>query len=160
MTIRARRVHRRLSLIILAAALCSLFFFPADVLYVSARPGPVLLVERISRGDYVTLSHMNSLYNELVEEVLTFDGRALELAEVKTASYGVKEYYRITEGIERRSFTSVTFMNSASGQFQLTIKGKAVEALARFMDQPVAFGITRCPLAYYLSWRLFRIFPA
>jgi len=51
-------------------------------------------------------------------------------------------------------------MNSASGQFQVTIKGKAVEDLSRFADQPITFGITRCPLAYYLSRRLFHIFPS
>lgn len=156
----ARRVYRILWLALLIASLSSLLFFPLDVLYVSVESGPVLSAERISRGDYVTLSHVSSMYNEPVEEVLSFNGRELELVDVKTTSYGVKEYFRITEGIEKRSFQSVTFMNSSSGQFQLTIKGKAVEGLTLFTDQPVTFGITRQPLAYYLSWRLFGVFPA
>jgi hypothetical protein len=156
---RARRAYRVLGLILLLAALCSLLFFPVDVILVSAQPGPLLSVERISKGEGVTLSHVNSMYNEPVEEVLTFDSGALVLADVKTASYGVKEYYRITEGIEKRAFKRVTFVNSASGQFQLTIKGRAVEGLARFIDQPITFGVARPPLAQYLSWRLLGVYP-
>ena len=156
---RAQRAYRILCLTLLLVALCSLLFFPVDVLIVGAQSAPLLSVDRISKGDSVTLTHVNSMYNEPVEEVLTFDGSDFMLADVKTASYGVKEYYRITEGIEKRAFRRVTFINSASGQFQLTIKGKTVEGLARFVDQSITFGITRQPLAYYLSWRLFGIFP-
>lgn len=156
---RARTHYRVLFVALLAAALCSLLFFPVDVIFVTGHPGPILSVERISKGDGVILAHVNSMYNEAVEEVLTFDGREMMLTDVRTPSYAVKEYYRITDGLARRSWRSVTFMNSASGQFQLTVKEKAVEGLARFVDQPITFGITRQPLAYYLSWRLFGIFP-
>lgn len=159
MAVRARRARRLLGLILLLVALCYLLFFPVDVFLVSAQSGPIISVERISKGDSVTLTHVNSMYNEPVEEVLTFSGTDLVLADVKTASYGVREYYRITEGIEKRTLRRVTFMNSASGQFQLLIKGKAAEGLARFTDQPITFAITRQPLAYYLSWRLSGIFP-
>jgi len=156
---RAQRVYRVLGLMLLLAAPCSLLLLPVDVVLVGAQSGPILFVEHISKGDNVVLSHTNSMYKERVEEALAFDGSDLTLADVKTDSYGVKEYYRITDGLPRRSWRNVTFMNSASGQFQLTIKGKAVEGLSRFIDQPITFGITRQPLAYYLSWRLFDIFP-
>jgi hypothetical protein len=156
---RAQRTYRLLGLALLLAALCSLLFFPVDVIFVGAQSAPLLSVDRISKGDSVTLAHVNSIYNERVEELLSFDGSDLMLADVKTASYGVKEYYRITEGIEKRTFRRVTFMNSASGQFQLLIKGRDVEGLSRFADQRITFGITHQPLAYYLSWRLFGIFP-
>ena len=160
MRTRAQRAYRVLGLMLLLAALCSLLLFPVDLVLVGAQPGPILFVEHMSKGDSVVLSHTNSMYNERVEEALAFDGNELVLADVKTDSYGVKEYYRITDGLPRRSWRNVTFMNSTSGHFQLTIKGKAVEGLSRFTDQTITFAITRQPLAYYFSWRLFGVFPA
>jgi len=97
---RAQRVYRVLGLMLLLAALCSLLLLPVDVVLVGAQSGPILFVEHISKGDNVVLSHTNSMYMERVEEALAFDGSDLTLADVKTDSYGVKEYYRITDGYQ------------------------------------------------------------
>lgn len=106
---------------------------PVKVINVATTDGVVRFVRMVHDGDTIVLSHINSIYDAKVEEVLRVEGLSLHLAEVKTDSYGVKEYYGITEGIKPQSWREIRFYNSGARRFSLTVNGKHLH-IEKFVD--------------------------
>jgi hypothetical protein len=135
----------------IACAVIAPLLFPMTLIVVTPVGLRPLLVQRMAQDDTVTLAHINSIYREPVEEVLKLKGDTLLLDEVRTSSYGVKEYYRITEGIRKIGYKQFRF-NNAHNAFTLAVKGRRVEAVASHPDVAISVQIARRPLVRYLWW--------
>lgn len=131
---------------VLAIALVAV---PVPSIVVTAPEGKRLHVARVGSGDTVRVAHTNSIYDEKVEEVLEVRGERLVVTEVKTPSYGVREYYRITDAPPILSLRSFRFYNTITGRFELWIKGKSVD-LNRCREKLVSVEIYRITLFRYL----------
>jgi hypothetical protein len=123
-------------------ALGGLFYFSPCIELSTERDG-VLCVYPVGEGDAVVLSHVNSIYDAPVEEILRVKGGSFELEDVRTPSYGVKEYYGIAEGITRRRWTEFTFHNSSGRSFSLKIGGRPVREVETHRDQPITVRLGR-----------------
>ncbi|OPY73547.1 MAG: hypothetical protein A4E64_02540 [Syntrophorhabdus sp. PtaU1.Bin058] len=108
-------------------------FIPIKVIKVATTDGVVRFARMVHDGDTIVLSHINSIYDAKVEEVLRVEGLSLRLADVKTDSYGVKEYYGITEGIKLQSWREIRLYNSGARHFTLTVNGKRLH-IEKFVD--------------------------
>ncbi|MDD5205630.1 MAG: hypothetical protein PHS17_09420 [Desulfobacterales bacterium] len=136
--------------VILAGELYSL-----QSLEVSTEKNGVIAVHLVQEGETLTLFHVNSIYDAPVEEILRVKNGSLELEEVRTPSYGVKEYYGIAEGITKRKWKEFTFRNSSDRGFSLKIGGRTVPEVETHRDQPVSLRQVRFyPLRrLFTSWR-------
>ena len=147
----ARAMKRIVLTLFIACAVIAPLLIPMTLIVVAPVGERPLLVERMAQGDTVTLAHINSIYGEPVEEVLKLKRDTLLLDEVRTPSYGVKEYYRITEGIRTIGYKKFRF-NNAHNAFTLAVKGRRVEAVASHPDVSISVQIARRPLVRYLWW--------
>jgi len=121
---KAAKIKIYITIIILLLLIASGGFIPVKVIKVTTTDGVVRFVRMVHDGDIIVLSHINSIYDAKVEEVLRVEGLSLRLAEVKTDSYGVKEYYGITERIQPRSWGEIRLYNSGARHFTFTVNGK------------------------------------
>ncbi len=99
-------------------------------LVIAGQKGDMLFIRKVRDGDVIKISHINSIYDAGVEEVLSVEGNELVLRDIKTGSYGVKEYYGITEGLTPRRFTVITFRNTKDREFCLYINDKKIDKIS------------------------------
>lgn len=103
-------------------------------------------------GDRIEISHINSIYDANVREILRVVGEELEVISVETESHGVKEYYGISDGFSPRRFRAVTFFNSRERGFRLKVKGEEVD-LKGVLDERVTVSVDKAtPLGILSSF--------
>jgi len=121
-------------------------------LVIKKEDGGIIYIKDIKDGDRIKISHINSIYDAKVEEVLYMEGDSLILKDIKTASYGVKEYYGITEGIVPRSFTAITFRNTKERDFSIEGNSEKVQNIQQARDTALTIEIVLMPVyRYYLT---------
>lgn len=125
-------------------------FFPCVEL--STEDAGVVGLYPVDEGETVILSHVNSIYDSPVQEILAVRDGVFELEEVKTTSYGVKEYYGIAEGIHRRSWKEIRFRNSADRGFSLRIGTRLVKEVGMHRNKTITLRLRRFyPVRHLLS---------
>jgi hypothetical protein len=130
-------------LIITAGLALGGLFYSSGCIELSTQENGVIAVYPVSEGDTLILSHVNSIYDAPVEEVLRVKDGSLELEDVRTLSYGVKEYYGIAEGITRRRWKEFIFHNSSGRGFSLKIGGRPVREVETHRDQAITVQLGR-----------------
>ncbi len=123
-------------------------------LVIKKEDGDIIYIKDIKDGDRITISHINSIYDAKVEEVLYIEGDSFLMKDIKTASYGVKEYYGITEGIVSRSFTAITFRNTKERDFSIEVNGEKVININEARDNALTIEIIQIPVYRYYSTKL------
>jgi len=113
--------------------------------------GNIIFIDSIKDKDEVVLSHINSIYNAWVEEFMYVEKDELLLKKIKTSSYGVKEYYNITDGFTPRRFSTIVFRNTKEGGFSIKINGRAVEKLKKTVNTSLTIELVKMP-AYLFYW--------
>ncbi len=103
-----------------------LFLDTIKCLIITGQQGDILYVQTVRDGDVIKISHINSIYDAKVEEVLSVEGNEFMLKDVNTRSYGVLEYYGITEGLTPRRFSAIIFRNTKDREFSLYINDKKI----------------------------------
>ncbi len=83
----------------------------------------------LTEGSQVVISHINSIYDARVDELLELKDGALELTNVKTASHGVHEYYRTDDRSTKHRFTEISLINSADREFAIVVNKKRLNAI-------------------------------
>ena len=106
----------------------------------------------VKDGDLIFLSHINSIYNMKVDEVLRINKSLLELEDVRTKSYGIREYYMITDGFIKRSWNKIRFYNYDKAEFSLNIKDKRVDELEKFRNSYISIEVRETSLLRYFTW--------
>ncbi|MDD5008004.1 MAG: hypothetical protein PHU49_09185 [Syntrophorhabdaceae bacterium] len=149
------RTAKSYIIIILLFFIVSGGFIPVKVITITTVDGVARLVKMVHDGDTIMLSHINSIYDAKVEEVLRVEGLNFCLAEVKTDSYGVKEYYGITEGIQPRSWKEIRFYNSAVRHFSLAVNDKEFN-IRKFTDSLLIIKLQKTRLHKYFSLLIFK----
>jgi len=112
------------------SAISFLFLDTAKCLIIKGQQGDILYIQTVRDGDAIKISHINSIYDAGVQEILSVEGNELILKDIKTKSYGVMEYYGITEGLTPRRFASITFRNTKDREFSLHINDKKIEKVS------------------------------
>lgn len=97
-------------------------------------------------GMPVVLSHVNSIYDARVDEILELKGDSLVLKDVQTKSYGVKEYYQIADGITIHAWKNIHLYSGADRDFTLTIDGRAVEVMNEYKNTHLSIQVLRINL--------------
>lgn len=137
--------------------LCLLFIFaisaimliPLNVFIIKVLDRTIFF-EKISNKTIVSISHINSIYNAKVEEVFKINGKNFELIDVVTDSYGVKEYYGITEGVAKRSLSKMVFFNGQNRNFVLRVNNKEVKEINKFKEKEITLRIEEMPIFKFL----------
>lgn len=140
----------KVTLISLAVGLIILsIIFPLKFVTVSDFRGRPIALFLVREGEIIEISHINSIYDCYVKEVLRVSGKALEVISVETESHGVREYYGISDGFTPRRYEKITFFNSKDREFSLRVKGKEIE-LWRTVDQRVTIDVFYGSLVSFL----------
>lgn len=117
--------------------LASVLLAPVTSLSIHDPQGRQLVRTNLGEGSRVIICHLNSMYDARVEEHLELRDGLLELAEVKTTSYAIHEYYRTTEGTPQRRFGSLVIRNSAGRDFTLEVDGQKLSVLEEHRNIPL-----------------------
>jgi hypothetical protein len=123
-----------ISFFILLSIIFCLSLFPIKCVVITNQNGTIIHLRVVKDGNLIFLSHINSIYNMKVDEVLRINKSSLELEDVRTKSYGIREYYMITEGFIKRSWNKIRFYNYDKAEFSLNIKDKRVDELEKFRN--------------------------
>lgn len=130
-------------------AISALMLIPLNVFIVEVL-GKTIFFEKISNNTIVSISHINSIYNAKVEEVFKINGKYFELIDVVTDSYGVKEYYGITEGVAKRRLKKVVFFNGQDRNFVVRLNNKEIKKINKFKEKEITLQIEEMPLFKFL----------
>lgn len=130
-------------------AISALMLIPLNVFIVEVL-GKTIFFEKISNNTIVSISHINSIYNAKVEEVFKINGKYFELIDVVTDSYGVKEYYGITEGVAKRRLKKVVFFNGQDRNFVLRVNNNEIKEINKFKEKEITLQIEEMPLFKFL----------
>lgn len=139
--------------LVFASFTAIVLFLPIKTLVIDV-DGRVVFVSMIKNGDTVSLSHINSIYNQEVDEILKIDGNNFLLSDIITKSYGIKEYYGITENITHRKFKQIKFFNGKDRNFTLKIDTRKVEMINRYKEQELTFYVKEISLLKFLKLML------
>ncbi|MCJ8501324.1 hypothetical protein [Desulfatitalea alkaliphila] len=112
---------------------------------VRAHDGPIVFISSVTDRDAVILSHTNSMYDARVHEHLEIRGDVMVLADVKTESHGVREYYGIADGIPHREWSALRVFSTVDRAFSLTVRGVNVNAFQELKDTHFSIAIKRMP---------------
>lgn len=123
----------------------SSLFLPLKFIVVEGTLGRPISFFLVRDGDRIEISHINSIYDSHVNEILRVAGEELEVIRVETHSYGVKEYYGISDGFSPRKYKRITFFNSTERNFSLKVKGKELD-LKRALDDRVTIRVANVGL--------------
>lgn len=135
-----------------------LFNYEINFFIIEGVDSRILYLKKIKNKDEVIISHINSIYDARVDEVLMINGETFLLKEIKTPSFGVKEYYNITNGFTPRVFTSITFRNTKDREFSIRINEKKVEIIEKSLDMPLTLRIMKIPFYVYCWIKLNSMF--
>jgi hypothetical protein len=129
---------------------------PLKCIVIRTDDGVARFVKFVESGDTVRLSHINSIYDAEVTEILEVDKDRFRLLDVETTSYGIREYYGITDGVHERSWKKISFYNSAGRQFSLLVNRSEVGILKKYSDAYLSmeigsFGFVRYVLLLFRS---------
>jgi hypothetical protein len=130
-----------------------LFFvipMPRRCIVIRTDDGVARFVKFVQNGDTVRLSHINSIYDAEVTEILEVDKDRFRLLDVETISYGVREYYGITDGVQERSWKKISFYNSKGRQFSLLVDNSKVDILKKYSDAHLSMEIGNFSIIGYL----------
>jgi hypothetical protein len=124
---------------------------PLKCIVICTDDGVARVVKFVENGDTVRLSHINSIYDTEVTEILEVDKDRFRLLDVETTSYGVREYYGITDGVHERSWKKISFYNSKGRQFSLLVNTSKVDILKKYSDAYLSMQIGNfCFIRYLL----------
>lgn len=141
-----------LPVVIILSVMFFIFNNKTNCVIIKKMDGKVLFIEKTKDNDEIIITHINSIYDAKVEEVLFVENGAFLLKDIKTLSYGVKEYYGITNGFIPKRFNSIIFRNTKDRGFSITINGKKVENMDRAMDSSLTLELIYIPIyEYYCS---------
>ncbi len=98
------------------------FLFEIELLLVRSEEGDLIYIALVQEGDLIELGHINSIYEKEVKEILKVKDGHMELVDVLTESYGVKEYYLLDDNIGERRWKTIQFRASRSRGFSLKVK--------------------------------------
>jgi len=126
------------------------FLIPIRCLVMKGGDGEIIYLKNIRDGDVIIFSHINSIYDAPVDEILVVNGENLILKDIKTQSYGVKEYYQITEKISPRSFKGIILRNSKDRDFSVTVNGDSVNKLKEVSDKSINIALQYMTVSKYL----------
>jgi hypothetical protein len=135
--------------VVVSVIIVSVLFVPVKCFVVRAQDNSLIFIDIAGNDDVVALSHINSIYDERVNEILKVKGFFLQLADVETSSYGIREYYGITEGIQKRQWKRIRFYNSTDRVFSLAINNNDIR-LMQFRDSYISIEVSRYLFAGYL----------
>lgn len=141
---------KTLPVVFIFVVILFLFFYKVNCLLIRENTGDVIFIKKILENDEIVLSHINSIYDAKVEEVFNIEGDMLVLKEIRTSSYGVKEYYGITDGMIKRQFSTITFRNTKDREFSLRINKEKIKNIDVFVDTPVTIELKKIPTIRYL----------
>ncbi len=130
------------------------FYSKTNCFLIKGADDKIFFIEQVKDKDEIVISHINSIYDARVEEVLMVEGETLLLKGIDTPSYGVKEYYGITSGFTPRRFSSITFRNTKDRGFFIKINGKKIEKIKDLVNMPVTFEIIQISTYEYYWLKL------
>lgn len=104
-----------------------LLFFRIQLLFVSVDGKNTIYTRHVRDGDLIEIGHVNSIYEKEVREVLRVNKGYMELIDVITDSFGVREYYRLEDEPKGRKWRSIKFINSKGRNFYLKIDGREID---------------------------------
>lgn len=151
-TLRDRIKHKILLFILIFAGIIMFFIFngKTNCLVIKETENKnIIFIDSVKDKDEVVLSHNNSIYNAWVEEFMYVEKDTLILKHINTSSYGVKEYYNITDGFTPRSFTCIVFRNTKERGFSIKINGKAVEKIKKTVNTSLVIELVKMPIYRY-----------
>ncbi|MDW8001902.1 MAG: hypothetical protein RMJ39_04435 [Deltaproteobacteria bacterium] len=140
--------NRSLDLLKLTAIVFFLFL-ETEIILVRVSPGKTIYYTSVKDGDTLELSHVNSIYEREVKEVLRVERGYIELSEVITDSYGVKEYYLLDNFETKRGWKVIRLRNTEERNFSLKIKDRSV-GIEKYADMSIEIEIRRAFFAYGL----------
>ena len=135
--------------VVVSVIIVSVLFVPVKCFVVRVQDNSLIFIDIAGNDDVVALSHINSIYDERVNEILKVKGFFLQLADVETSSYGIREYYGITEGIQKRQWNRIRFYNSTDRVFSLAINNNDIR-LMQYRDSYISIEVSRYLFAGYL----------
>lgn len=142
--------HKAKSLcLLLIFAISALMLIPLNVFIIEVFEKKIFL-KKISDNTIVSISHINSIYNANVEETFKINGKYFELIDVVSDSYGVKEYYGITEGVIKRKLNNIVFFNGLDRNFVLRLNNKEVREINKYKEKEITLQIEEMTLFKFL----------
>lgn len=127
------------------------FFLLLEIETVSVRTDKkeLIYLTFVKDGSVIELSHINSIYDAPVNEILMVNDSHFELVSVSTPSFGVKEYYLMDDLPKKRRYEAIRFFNSKERNFSLKIKGKNLD-LKNYVERSIELKVCQIKVFDFL----------